>query len=116
MAEAAAQHQAIERLNADYDGPVLPHSSGIEANIGADGALDLSPDEAAGFELVLAAPHSKLRRGEDQTARMLAAVTNPRVHVLAHPRGRITGSRAGVIADWDAVFAAAAHERRRHRG
>jgi len=109
MAEAAAQRQAIERLNADYDGR-FSLIRGIEANIGPDGALDLSPDEAASFELVLAAPHSKLRRGEDQTARMLAAVTNPRVHVLAHPRGRITGSRAGVIADWDAVFAAAAHE------
>jgi histidinol phosphatase-like PHP family hydrolase len=57
---------------------------------------------------VLAAPHSKLRRNDDQTARMLAAIENPRVHVLAHPRGRITGSRAGVIADWDEVFAAAA--------
>jgi histidinol phosphatase-like PHP family hydrolase len=28
--------------------------------------------------------------------------------VNAHPRGRITGSRAGVVADWDAVFASAA--------
>jgi histidinol phosphatase-like PHP family hydrolase len=30
--------------------------------------------------------------------------------VLAHPRGRITGSRAGVVADWDAVFAAAVEQ------
>ena len=107
MAEAAAQRAAIERLNHDYAGRFrLIH--GIEANIGADGQLDLSDDEAQQFEMVLAAPHSKLRRSEDQTERMLAAVANPRVHVLAHPRGRITGSRAGVVADWDAVFAAAA--------
>ena len=39
---------------------------------------------------------------------MLAAVAHPAVRILAHPRGRITGSRAGVVADWDAVFAAAA--------
>jgi histidinol phosphatase-like PHP family hydrolase len=58
--------------------------------------------------VVLAAPHSRSRRGEDQTARMLAALAHPSVRILAHPRGRITGSRAGVIADWDAVFAAAA--------
>jgi histidinol phosphatase-like PHP family hydrolase len=106
MDEAAAQRQAIARLNLDYDGR-FRLIQGIEANIGADGALDLSADEAACFELVLAAPHSKLRRIEDQTARLLAAVATPGVHVLAHPRGRITGSRAGVIADWDAVFAAA---------
>jgi histidinol phosphatase-like PHP family hydrolase len=106
MAEAAAQHEAIDRLNERYDGR-FTLIKGIEANIGADGRLDLSEEEAACFELVLAAPHSKLRRSEDQTARLLAAVTTPGVHVLAHPRGRITGSRAGVAADWDAVFAAA---------
>jgi putative hydrolase len=107
MAEAAAQHEAIARLNRDYDGR-FRLIRGVEANIGADGMLDLSAEEAARFELVLAAPHSKLRRNEDQTGRMLAAVANPHVHVLAHPRGRMTGSRAGVVADWDAVFAAAA--------
>ena len=39
---------------------------------------------------------------------MIAAIANPRVHILAHPRGRISGSRAGVVASWDMVFAAAA--------
>jgi histidinol phosphatase-like PHP family hydrolase len=39
---------------------------------------------------------------------MLTAITNPAVRILAHPRGRITGSRAGIIADWDAIFAQAA--------
>jgi len=106
MAEAAAQHETIARLNERYEGR-FRMIKGVEANIGADGHLDLSAEEAACFELVLAAPHSKLRRSEDQTARLLAAVATPGVHVLAHPRGRITGSRAGVVADWDAVFAAA---------
>jgi histidinol phosphatase-like PHP family hydrolase len=39
---------------------------------------------------------------------MLTAVAHSAVRILAHPRGRIAGSRAGVIADWDAVFASAA--------
>jgi histidinol phosphatase-like PHP family hydrolase len=107
MAEAAAQLEAIDRLNERYDGR-FRLIKGIEANIGADGRLDLSDDEIACFELVLAAPHSKLRRSEDQTARLLTAITTPGVNILAHPRGRITGSRAGVVADWDRVFAAAA--------
>ena len=72
---------------------------GIEANIDAAGQLDLSDDEAAVFDVVLAAPHSRLRRNEDQTERMIAAVAHPAVRILAHPRGRITGSRAGVIAN-----------------
>jgi len=45
---------------------------GIEANIDAAGGLDLSEDEAATFDVVLAAPHSRLRRNEDQTDRMLS--------------------------------------------
>ena len=39
---------------------------------------------------------------------MVAAIAQPSVRILAHPRGRISGSRAGVVANWDAVFAAAA--------
>lgn len=105
--EAREQRRAIDRLNAEAtDGFRL--LQGIEANIGADGSLDLSDDEAAMFEMVLAAPHSKLRKTEDQTERLVRAVQHPRVRVLAHPRGRITGSRGGVMADWDAVFTAAA--------
>jgi len=81
---------------------------GIEANIDAAGQLDLDDQEAATFEVVLAAPHSRLRKQEDQTSRMLTAIAHPAVRILAHPRGRISGSRAGVIANWDAVFASAA--------
>jgi histidinol phosphatase-like PHP family hydrolase len=109
MAEAAAQHREMDRLNGAYGGR-FRLLRGIEANIAADGRLDLSAGEAAQFELVLAAPHSVLRKSHDQTPRLLAAIRNPAVHVLAHPRGRITGSRAGVIADWDAVFGIAAAE------
>ena len=107
MAEAAEQHEAIARVNVSFGG-AFRLLRGIEANIGIDGALDLTTEEARVFEVVLAAPHSRLRRNEDQTERMLAAIAHPAVRILAHPRGRITGSRAGVIADWDAVFASAA--------
>ncbi len=107
MAEAAEQRVAIERVNAHY-GSAFRLLQGIEANIGTTGELDLSDEEAAAFELVLAAPHSRLRKDDDQTARMLRAIQHPSVRILAHPRGRITGSRPGVSADWDAVFAAAA--------
>ena len=106
MSEAAEQRRAIERVNQTASGFRL--LQGIEANIGAQGDLDLSPDEAAAFDLVLAAPHSRLRIADDQTQRMVAAVEHPRVRILAHPRGRISGSRAGVVADWNIVFTAAA--------
>lgn len=110
MEAAARQHREIDRLNRDYDGSFRVFK-GIEANILADGSLDLQPDECARFEFVVAAPHSVLRRPHDQTARMLAAVRAPHVAILGHPRGRIFNSRAGVVADWDQVFAEAARRR-----
>src|SRR5204862_3021120 len=79
---------------------------GVEANIRVDGAIDMTIAELETFDLVLAAPHSKLRSAEDQTDRMVAAVLHPVVDVLAHPRGRML-SRQGVLADWARIFAAA---------
>jgi putative hydrolase len=107
MAQAAEQRRAIDEVNARC-GNQFRLLQGIEANIDAAGQLDLADEEAATFDVVLAAPHSRLRKNEDQTNRMLTAIAQPAVRILAHPRGRITGSRAGVIANWDAVFAAAA--------
>ena len=107
MADAAAQQVAIDRVNARYGGR-FRLLQGIEANIDAAGHLDLTDDEATIFDVVLAAPHSKLRKNDDPTDRMLTALQQPAVRILAHPRGRISGSRAGVMANWDMVFAAAA--------
>jgi histidinol phosphatase-like PHP family hydrolase len=108
MSDAAKQRRAIEQVNAALRGR-FTLLQGIEANIDAEGGLDLSDDEAGTFDLVLAAPHSRLRKDDDQTDRLVAAIENPRVRILAHPRGRIWGSRAGVVARWNEVFAAAAH-------
>jgi DNA polymerase (family 10) len=57
---------------------------------------------------VLGAFHSKLRALDDQTERYLAALRNPAVHVLAHPRGRRFNVRLGLHADWPRVFEEAA--------
>jgi putative hydrolase len=106
MADVARQHRQIDALNRELDGSFRV-IKGIEANIPADGGVDMTQDELASFELVLAAPHSRLRRAEDQTDRMLAAVRHPAVHILAHPRGRMY-SRQGVLARWNEVFEEAA--------
>ena len=107
MESVSGQHAEIDALNRTLEGRFRVFK-GIEANILSDGSLDLQPDERRLFEFVVASPHSQLRRVEDQTARMLAAVRTPGVAMLGHPRGRVFGSRAGVQADWARVFAAAA--------
>ena len=107
MARLEAQHKAMDALNAANAGR-FRLLKGIEANIRADGSVDMEPDELARLEIVVAAPHSALRSKDSQTARMVRAVTSPQVHILGHPRGRKYGARPGVTADWDAVFEAAA--------
>jgi len=107
MADAAAQQREIDQLNAQLAGRFRVFK-GIEANILADGNLDLQPAERSMFEFVVASPHSLLRRNEDQTARMVAAVNAPGVAILGHPRGRVFNSRPGVKADWLRVFEIAA--------
>ena len=110
MAEVVRQHAEIEALNRGYDGRFRVFK-GIEANILADGSLDVQPDERAVFEFVVASPHSALRRTDDQTRRMLAAVHGRGVTILGHPRGRMFNTRPGVSADWDRIFDAAAARR-----
>jgi putative hydrolase len=107
MARLEEQHREIDALNQTYAGQ-FRIIKGIEANILADGTLDMSRDERRQVELVVAAPHSALRSSADQTKRILAAVRAPGVHILGHPRGRKYGVRPGVTADWDRIFAAAA--------
>jgi histidinol phosphatase-like PHP family hydrolase len=100
----AAQHREIDEINKATAGRFRV-IKGIEANILADGSIDVPRDRP---ELVLAAPHSKLDSDEDQTSRLLRAVATPGVHILAHPSGRKFGKRAGLQVDWARVFAAAA--------
>lgn len=107
LAAAVEQGREIGRLNAEYAGRFRVFK-GVEANIRVDGSLDLDANERQMFEYVVASPHALLRRGEDQTPRMLRAVCTPGVAILGHPRGRMYNSRAGIQADWRRVFKAAA--------
>jgi len=107
MEQAAQQHAAIDALNEKYEGRFRMFK-GIEANIRADGTVDMEPHELRRFEFVVASPHSLLRKSVDQTARMVGAVSQPGVSILGHPQGRRFNVRPGVTADWEQVFAVAA--------
>lgn len=107
MEAAARQHHEIDRVNETFRDRVRVYK-GVEANILADGSLDLSEDERRQFEYVVASPHSALRKDVDQTSRMVNAVTLTGVAILGHPQGRMYNTRPGVTAHWKKVFAEAA--------
>jgi len=79
----------------------------IELNLNPRGEGDMAPDSLRSLDLVLGSFHSALRTTEDQTGRYVAALRNPQVHILGHPRGRIYNFRIGLKADWPRVFAEA---------
>ena len=81
---------------------------GIEMNIDEDGGGDMPDSTLAELDVILGAFHSALRRKEDKTGRYLAALRNPWLDVLAHPRCRMYSARVGLHADWPRVFAEAA--------
>lgn len=105
-----AQGLEIDTLNARLggDGEPIRVLRSIEMNLSPDGEGDMSAAALRELDLVLGAFHSRLRVTEDQTDRYLAAVRNPTVHVLAHPRCRRFGARLGLRARWDRVFEEAA--------
>lgn len=106
----AEQGAEIDALNArlERDGVGFRVLKAIEMNISPTGEGDMEPDGLATLDLVLGSFHSQLRKKEDQTDRYLAAVRNPDIQVLGHPRGRQWNFRLGLVAEWPKVFAEAA--------
>ena len=78
---------------------------GIEVDILADGALDLSDDVLAQMDVVIASVHSHFNQPSQQmTERILRAVENPFVRILGHPTGRLLLRREAYALDLDAVL------------
>ena len=80
----------------------------VELNLDTRGESDLADEALDKLDLVLGAFHSALRKTDDQTERYVAALRNPSIQILGHPRGRIYNYRTGLKADWSGVFATAA--------
>lgn len=101
------QIEEIKQLNQQLDGIRL--LAGIEVDIRADGSLDLPQELLADLDIVIASIHSGMNQSEDQiTRRILGAIENPHVDVIAHPTCRLIGEREPAAVDLEAVFRAAA--------
>ena len=82
--------------------------AGSECDVLGDGTLDFSGDVLKELDVVLAAVHSRFTQPRhEMTARVVRALANPYVNILAHPTGRLLGARESYDVDLDAVFEAA---------
>ncbi len=102
------QAKEIAEVNDRFKNQGLTVLRSAELNINPAGEEDMDADALAELDLVLGCFHSSLRTKEDQTNRYLAALRNPHVHILGHPRGRVYNYRLGLSADWSRVFDEAA--------
>jgi DNA polymerase (family 10) len=82
---------------------------GCEVDINPDGTIALEDKYLAKFDIVLASIHSNFKMPKaDQTKRLIRAIENPHVDIIAHPTGRIIHRRSGYEFDFDEVCQAAA--------
>lgn len=81
---------------------------GVECDILEAGGMDLPDDVLAQADWVIASIHYGQKQSRQQlTERMLGAIENPHVSLIAHPTGRLINRREPYELDIDAVFAAA---------
>lgn len=108
LGSLAKQAGEIAAVNKTLRGSRVTVLRSIEMNLNPRGEGDMDAKALARLDIVLGAFHSALRTKEDQTPRYLAALRNPKIQILGHPRGRIYNFRMGLKADWPRVFAQAA--------
>jgi len=97
------QAKEIERLNLGLKN--LRILKGIEVDILFDGKLDFPDDVLKKLDIVIAAIHSGFKR--NVTERMIKAMDNPWVSIIAHPSGRLISRREGYDVDLEKVLLAA---------
>jgi DNA polymerase (family X) len=100
------QIESIRELNRKYQGIRL--LTGMEVDIKSDGSLGMPDEILADLDLVLASIHSGMNQEEDRmTERIVSALANPHVDILAHPSARLLGERPPISFNIEKVFGSA---------
>ena len=87
----------------------LPIFKGTESDILVDGRLDYDDDVLDSFDYVVASVHDHFNLPEpEMTARIVRAVSHPKVTMLGHATGRLLLRRDGYKVDLEAILQAAA--------
>ena len=106
-ARLGGQVARIRQLNQELENFRL--FAGVECDILRDGSLDFPDDVLAQLDYVVASIHSAFTLSEaDMTRRIIRAMQNPHVTMLAHPTGRLLLKRDPYAVDIPAIIDAAA--------
>jgi len=104
--ELGLKREEMEKLSKKYkDIKIL---FGAEVDVDSSGNLDYPDDILKEMDIVIAAIHAGFRQPKEIiTKRIIKACQNPYVHIIAHPTGRLWGSRNEYDMDFEEVFKAA---------
>ncbi len=100
--EVIERNKEIDKLNKTLPIKILKV---MEVDILPDGSLDYDDSILKKLDLVIAAIHSRFKSTkEEMTKRILKAMDNPYVRIIAHPTGRLLGQRQGYEIDLDRII------------
>ena len=102
--ELLEQMEHIKDVNRKISGIYV--LSGAEVDIKGDGSLDYPDELLSKLDIVIAAIHSGFKK--NVTERMVKAMENPHVDIVAHPTGRLISAREGYEVDVDRIMRKAA--------
>ena len=104
------QIKEIDKINAEFTKKKVGIKilKSAEANIRPDGSIDVSDKTLAQLDFVIAAVHDHFNLPKEKmTARIIKAMKNPYVNLIAHPTGRIIFQRPPFDLDLDKILKAA---------
>ena len=108
--QLAEQRKYIDKLNSKFQ---IQNSKfkilrGCEANIMADGSIDIKDESLAKLDYVIAGVHSQMKMTKEKmTERIIKAMKNPHVDIISHPTGRILKQRDEYEIDFDKILTVA---------
>jgi len=104
------QNRKIKAINKKLKGFKL--LSGTEMDIKSDGTLDYPDDVLRQLDIVIASIHSGFRQAREKiTQRIVSAMNNPYVSIIAHPTGRLIGERDAYDIDMEEILKTASETR-----
>jgi len=95
------KNREIDELNKKFNGkPYILKSA--EIDILSDGKLDYPDEILKSLDIVIGAVHQGFKK--EVTKRIMRAMESPYVDIIAHPTGRLIGSREGYTVDIEKIM------------
>jgi len=103
ISELKKKKREIDRINKAIKGFRVLY--GTEADIDSEGNLDYPDRVLSEFDLVIGAIHTGFKQSKAKlTQRLIKACQNRYVHIIAHPTGRLWGTREAYELDFDKLL------------